>query len=95
MTMSRLDDRDFDAYHSLSASAQRETALASNDAFTTAMNKAIRKGREKVRAGTFVDHSPPIGALRIRGEIAMSSCGSPAAMCVDTAIAAGGAGTMK
>jgi pyridoxine/pyridoxamine 5'-phosphate oxidase len=93
--MSRLDDRDFDAYHSLSARASQQTALASNDAFVVAMNKAIRKGREKVKAGTFVDHTPPIGAVRIRGETLMSSCGSPAAMCVDTAIAAGGAGTMK
>ena len=48
-----------------------------------AMAKAIKRGREKVKAGTFVDPSPS-QARRIRGEVAVSACGSPATMCADS-----------
>lgn len=93
--MSELTGQAFDSYYSQASKAHHETLLASNDAFITAMTKAIRKGREKVRQGTFVDATPPINALRIRGSIAISACGSPAAMCMESAIAVGGAQTMK
>jgi hypothetical protein len=47
-----------------------------------------------VTAGTFVDLSPTY-ARTIRGDGAMSFCGSPAAMCADRGGAPSGAETMK
>jgi len=91
----KLDTPDFDFQISLSAKAHRDALLASNDAFIAAMNKAIRKGREKVRPGTFVDASPHVGARRIRGDVAISSCGSPAAMCFDAGGSRADAQAMK
>lgn len=91
----KLEERDFDKWLSQSEVAARNEALASNDAFVAAMAKAIRRGREKVAPGTFVDPSPPTGAIRLRGEITISACGSPAAMCLEHAVPEIGAEAMK
>lgn len=69
--------------------------VAANGAFVAAMNAAIKRGREKVRAGTYVDTSPPIGHVRIRGDVTFSACGSPAAMCLEIGDPHGGAITLK
>jgi len=95
MSEGKLESRDFDHYVSLSEKAARDAAMASNDAFVLAMAKAVSRGREKAIPGTFVDPTPPIGARRIRGEIAMSACGSPAAMCVERGHRGGGTETLK
>jgi hypothetical protein len=84
MSMTNLDSRDYDRFLTLTEKAERENAVAANDAFAKAMGKAIKRGREKVKAGTFVDLSTPVSARRIRGEHTASSCGSPAAMCADS-----------
>jgi hypothetical protein len=94
MTMSALSDREFDAYHNQSARHERALTIASNDAFTAAMLKAINKGRETAVPGTHIDHTPYFGK-RLYGTFAMSSCGSPAAMCLEVGAAASGAETMK
>lgn len=95
MSFGILESRDFDQYLSLSEKAERAAAIASNDAFVLAMGRAVRRGRETAKPGTFVDLTPPIGAIRIRGEVLMSACGSPAAMCLETGGAPSGAETMK
>jgi hypothetical protein len=87
--------RDYDQLISLSEKAAREDAIKSNDAFILAMARAVRRGREKAVPGTFVDTTAPIGARRITGDILMSACGSPSAMCVESAVAQAGAQTMK
>lgn len=84
--MSHIAIEDFDRYLSLSERAHHDAAVASNDAFTAAMNQAIERGKVKVTAGTYVDTTPPIGALRIRGEVLMSISGSPAAMCMEASV---------
>lgn len=86
---------DFDLYLSLSAQAAQDAAIASNEAFVLAMAKAVQRGREKATPGTFVDLTPPIGALRIRGAVPFSYCGSPAAMCMERGDRHGGAITLK
>jgi hypothetical protein len=79
---------DIDRWISLSERAAQEQAIAANEAFAAAMNKAIKRRREKVVLGTFVDRTST-SALRIRGETAMSGCGSPAAMCAESGYAGG------
>ena len=49
---------------SVNPQARQAAAVKANDAFVAAMNAAIKKGREKVSAGTTIDLTPPIGALR-------------------------------
>jgi hypothetical protein len=95
MSEGLLESRDFDRYLSLSEKSAHDEAIAANDAFTAAMNKAIGKRREKATPGTFVDHTPPIGAKRLYGDVIMSPCGSPAAMCMESGGAQAGAETMK
>lgn len=82
MSESKLEGVDYDRWLSQSERAAHDAVMASNNAFMLAMAKAVKCGREKVTAGTYIDDSPPIGALRIRGDIVMSPCGSPAAMCM-------------
>lgn len=94
MAEGKLESRDFDRWVTLSEKAVREDAIASNDAFVLAMAKAIKRKREKVQPGTFVDPSPTY-ARRIRGEIAMSPCGSPAAMCAESGSQHSAANTLK
>ena len=84
MSMTNLASHDYDRWLTLSEQAEREHAIAANDAFAKAMGKQIKRGREKVVAGTFVDSTTPVRARRIRGEAAVSACGSPAAMCADS-----------
>ena len=80
----QLEARDFDRWLTLSEKAAHIAAIKANDAFASAMWKAIGRKREKVKPGTFVDYSPST-AYRIRGDVVMASgCGSPAAMCVDS-----------
>lgn len=88
-------ESDFDRYLSLSEKEHRTASVAANDAFIAAMKKQIGRGREKVKAGTFVDQSPAISARRMYGEVLMSSCGSPAAMCLESGGSQAGAETMK
>jgi len=80
----KMDAAEYDRYLSVSEAATHAAAVASNDAFVLAMAKAVKRGREKVVPGTFVDLTPPVGALRIRGDVVMSACGSPAAMCMES-----------
>ncbi len=90
-----LKSGDFDNFVSLSEKEQHKSAIASNDAFLLAMRKAVSRGREKAVDGTYVDLTPPINARRIRGEVLMSACGSPAALCTEIGGAAIGAESMK
>ena len=78
-----LSDDDFETAVRYSDKAYRDDSVRNNDAFVTRMNAAIARGREKVKFETIVDTTPPIGHVRIRGEVIFSSCGSPAAMCLD------------
>lgn len=94
MAQGTLETHDFDRYMNLAEKSDRQTALAANDAFTAALTRAVRRGRESAVPGTFVDHTPTYARL-IRGEIAISACGSPAAMCFDSGGAQAGAETMK
>jgi hypothetical protein len=90
-----LETRDYDRYLSVSEKQERQAALAANEAFARAMTKAVARGGEKVRAGTFVDHSPT-QARRIYAEARVSACGSPGAMCLESgAMQAGGAQSLK
>lgn len=75
--------------------AQHAMAIKANESFVAAMNKAITRGREKVKPGTTIDLSPPIGAKRLYGILPMSACGSPAAMCMEAGGAQAGAEVMK
>lgn len=87
----KLERFDFDKYLSLSEKREHDAAIAANEAFIAAMTKASAKGREKVRPGTYVDYTPPIGAIFVRPTIAISACGSPAAMCIERGNPDGGA----
>lgn len=91
----KLDGQNFDQYLTLAEKAHRDDVVASNDAFVAAMQKAVRRGREKAIAGTYIDNTPSYGARRIRGDVLMSVCGSPAAMCMEEGGAASGAEAMK
>jgi hypothetical protein len=77
-----LEERDFDRYLTLSEKAARADTVKQDEAFAAAMLGAIRRGKVKVVIGTIVDDLPLMVA-RIQGYAAVSSCGSPAAMCVD------------
>jgi ABC-type sugar transport system substrate-binding protein len=83
MSDMKLEGADYDRWLSQSEVTAHNAVIASNDAFVLAMAKAVKRGREKAVPGTYVDTTPPIGALRIRGDIIMSACGSPAAMCME------------
>lgn len=94
MALANLQTPDFDRNMSLSEKACREDAQRCNDAFTRAMAAQISKGREKVKPGTFIDPTPSY-AMILRGEVSMSPCGSPAAMCMESGSDTGGAETLK
>lgn len=95
MSITDHDTIDFNRILSKEDKDERDAAIASNDAFIAAMIRAGAKGRERVTPGTFVDHTPPIYARRIRGEIQMSACGSPARMCAEIGARGDGAQTLK
>lgn len=69
--------------------------VAGNDRFVLAMAKAVKRGRENVLPGTFVDLSEPIYHKRLYGETLRSCSGSPSAMCIESGGAAQGAQAMK
>ena len=93
--LGKFEAADFDRWISLSEKAAIEAAKTANAAFTAALERQIRRKRETVARGTFVDLSPAIGAIRIRGSVAISACGSPAAMCAESASHGGGTETLK
>jgi hypothetical protein len=95
MTISTLPDSAFNAIMTVAEQKHHDAMLKANQAFARAMNRAIRRGKVQVTPGTFVDTSPAIYAKRLRGEVAISPCGSPAAMCVEKGAHEGGAGTLK
>lgn len=90
-----LSDDDFETAVRYTDRAAHADAVRANDAFVAAMNLQIKRGREKVKPGTYVDTTPPIGHIRIQGDAIFSSCGSPAAMCTDVGSHHGGAETLK
>jgi hypothetical protein len=82
--IAQLEAREFDRWLTLSEKAAHKAAVKNNDAFTAAMNRAIRRGKIKVEPGTFVDTTPST-AYRIQGDVVMASgCGSPAGMCAES-----------
>ncbi len=70
MSDGKLESNDYDRYLTISEKAEREAALASNDAFILAMAKAVQSGREHATPGVFVDHTPTnarrIGAASLK-----------------------------
>lgn len=92
-----MSTNDIDFSRALSATDRgyRDSIIAANDKFIALMARSVIKGKEKAVAGTFVDTTPPIHARRIRGEVPMSACGSPAAMCTDIGGAPSGAQTLR
>ena len=79
---------------SYSEAQQIAAAIEQYEAFCAAMTRAIRSRKVKIKAGTYIDDRPIIGAP-IRGYAPLHSCGSPAAMCVEAGGLAGGATTLK
>ena len=76
---------EFDRLVSLSEKKHREELIAANEAFTAAMMTAMssrRKGREWVNPGVVVDTTPFVARI-IRADVP-GSCGSPAAMRVES-----------
>lgn len=64
---------------------ESDARLSSDDTFVAAMKAAIERGDEKAVEGVFVDHTSSFGIRRIYGDAILSVCGSPAAMCVESA----------
>lgn len=95
MTISKFSRTDFDQHLTLTDQAHHDAAIASNDAFTLAMANAVRRGREKVTPGTFIDATPAIGARRIYGTFPASFCGSPAAMCAERGASPSGTSILR
>lgn len=64
-----IDRFDFDRQVSLSEAAHHRanvsSNVSSNDAFILAMANAVKRRKEKVRVGTFVDTSPNLFARRL------------------------------
>jgi hypothetical protein len=58
MSFSQLETRDFNRLVSLSEAACREDNQRSDEAFVAAVNREIKRGKLKVRPGTFVDSTP-------------------------------------
>jgi hypothetical protein len=93
--LGRLESTNYDLWLSLSEKAAIEANQESNDAFIMALERQIRRKRETVARGTFVDGTPPLRPITIRGATPLSSCGSPAAMCAETGVPGGGTETLK
>ena len=94
MAQAQLELRDFDTYHDLCERLIRKHTIDTAGAFAAAMNRAIKRGREHATPGTFVDRTATY-ARQLRGEVAISVCGSPAQMCMERAVAEAGAATLK
>lgn len=95
MTISKFTRINFDEHITLLEANAHDAAIASNEAFVLAMGRAVNRGREKVKSGTFIDHTPAIGARRIYGTFPVSGCGSPAAMCADRGASPSGTATLR
>jgi hypothetical protein len=95
MTISKFTRTNFDEYITLLETNAHDAAIASNEAFVLAMARAVSRGREKVKPGTFIDHTPAIGARRMHGTFPLSACGSPAAMCAERGASPAGAQTLR
>lgn len=80
--MTELSEKSCDRFESTTEEARHLARVAADEAFVAAMNRAIKKRKEKAVAGTFVDETPPISAVRIIPSGIRSGCGSPAAMCL-------------
>jgi hypothetical protein len=91
----QLEHPDFDRWLSQSEKTAREDTARDDDRFMNAMARAVRRGRERAIIGTFVDTSYPVGALHLRGDVAVSACGSPAQMCAESASLGGATSTLK
>jgi hypothetical protein len=94
MAQAQLETTDFNAYHDLCERAIRKHTIDGDDAFVAAMNRAIKYRQVKVKPGTFVDRTATY-ARQLRGEVAISVCGSPAQMCMERAVAEAGSATLK
>jgi len=81
--LGRLESTNYDVYLSLSEQAAIEANQRASEAFAAALNRQIKRGRESVARGTFVDRSPAIGARRLYGSTPASAYGSPAQMCAE------------
>lgn len=65
-------------------STARLRAEQGDAAFVAALSRAIARGRERARSGTFVDPTAPLRHhRRLIGDTPASLCGSPAAMCAE------------
>jgi hypothetical protein len=95
MDLEHLNIRDFDHMISVSENAARQETIRADEAFALALARAVRKGRERAKPGTFIDTTPHYGARRYYGDVAMSPCGSPAAMCTEASGAPSGAQSLK
>jgi hypothetical protein len=71
-----------------------KSPIERNEEFIRRMSRAIKMGRERVRAGTFVDTTPFAGR-RITGDPIFSAYGSPSAMCAENGLPDGGASSLK
>jgi len=91
----RLTDPNFNRIVSLAEAEAHDANIRSNDAFVAAMARATLRKKEKAVPGTFVDHTPPIHAVRIRAEVLLSACGSPGQMCIETSGAPSGTQTLR
>lgn len=63
--------------------AAREHAERADLLFKARMLRAIKRGREHAKPGTYVDLTASPRAMRAKRQDGLSSCGSPAAMCAD------------
>lgn len=68
MRIEELDDN-------ASQQERQAQAIACDDAFVKAMTRAISRGREHVKPGTFIDRTP-LSAARIRTRAAAQICAS-------------------
>lgn len=84
--MTDYNDFDEDEYPAIAAERRQRALIAANDAFVAAMTRAVKKKRERATFGTFVDVSSTGRAVRIRGDVTLSGCGSPAAMCAESGV---------
>jgi hypothetical protein len=80
-----LSDDDFETAVRYTDKAAHAETVRADVAFVAAMNAQIKRGRETVKPGTYVDSTPPIGHVRIRADAVFSACGSPSAMCLEPA----------
>ncbi len=74
-TIRNMSEADFDRWMTKSEYLARKAITAGTDALAAALARA------GVKAGTFVDTTPPPFARRLHPEFTLSGCGSPAELC--------------